>query len=206
MIVRIRQENGGKLRLLVPHPKERRRRVKVVIGEWDSHLKKLAKKSDILVLAKRHELKSSERKGAFLIKGPGEYEVKGVFVRGVVDSGEEPIYVVRGEESRICYIHSFSKKELDARTLEDIGVTDILVFPIEAGELPSSKKVKSILSQIDPFMVVFSWKGGKKEKSKLEEWLKGLDVKDYEEEEEFIFNKSDFDKNKTQYFILSDGG
>ncbi len=210
MVIRIRQEDSGKLRLLVPHPQERRKRVKIVIGEWDSSLKKLAKKSDILVLARPHDLKSSERKGAFLVKGPGEYEIKGVFIKGIADSGDSPIYVVIGEGVRACYIHSFSQKELDADTLESIGDANILLIPLGLDSLPSAKKVKDIMTQIDPLMVVFfqtqvkkSASGKKKDQEKMSKWIKELDVKSFEQEEELVFSKSDFKEDKIQFFVLS---
>ncbi len=210
MVIRIRQEDGGKLRPLVPHPQERRKRVKIVIGEWDNSLKKLAKKSDILVLAKPHDLKSSERKGAFLVKGPGEYEIKGVFIKGIADSGDSPIYVVIGEDVRACYMHSFAQKELDADTLEGIGDANILLVPLELDNLPPAKRVKNIITQIDPLMIVFfqtrmkkSSSGKKSNQEKLSKWIKRLDVKSFEQEEELVFSKSDFKEDKTQFFVLS---
>lgn len=210
MVIRIRQEDGGKLRLLVPHPEERRKKVKIVIGEWDASLKKLAKKSDILVLAKAHDLKSSERKGAFLVKGPGEYEINGVFIKGIADSGDSPIYVVIGEDVRACYIHSFSQKELDADTLENIGEANILLVPLKIDDLPSVKRAKNIIAQIDPFIVVFfqmqiGESSSVKESSekKISEWIKRLDVKSFEQEEELVFSKTNFKEGKTQFFVLS---
>lgn len=203
MILKARRTEGGRLRLLIPYPQERRKRVKIVIGEWSPGFKKLAKKSDLLVLASPKDLKRSWKKGAFLVKGPGEYEVKGIFVTGIADSGEGPVYVIQGEGNRYLYISSF-ERELETEAWEKIGEIDILFAPLDRENLPAAKKMKNVISQVEPQGVVFLRKEKVKRKDKIKEFLKEADIKTGKECQELSFDKSDLGPDKIAYFVLSE--
>ena len=72
--------------------------------------------ADITIFSSSRE-ETSEKSG-FVIDGPGEYEVKGIFVKGFQGS----VYVVTFEGIKICFLGGETKEELD-----DI---DILLTPV----------------------------------------------------------------------------
>ena len=76
-------------------------------------------------------------KKAFVISGPGEYEVKGVFIKGLASEssydGEKrinTIYTVSLEGMNICFLGAVGNPELPAETDEAIDEVDILFVPI----------------------------------------------------------------------------
>ncbi len=200
MVVRIRKVEKERVRLLFPYRKERRKKVKVVIGPWEGDLNSLSSESDILVSPLKQDTKVSKRKGAFLIDGPGEYEVKGVFVTGIEDSGEGVIYAFKTEKIQTCFLPALNKEELEISQLEKMDDVHLLLFPLDPNDLPRVKWLKNVVAQIEPEIMVFvKQNGGEKE---IEKFLKEMDVKNGEEKEEFSFTTSDFEKDKTKYFIL----
>lgn len=207
MVLRLKQLKKGRVQLLVPCRKERRKKVKLMIGSWDSDLKALISTNDILLSPFSQDIKTGKRKGAFLINGPGEYEVKGVFVKGIEDSGEGTIYIIETEQSQTCYLPGLYKKELDTHQLDEMEDVSILILSLEPASLPPSKWVKNIIAQIEPEVVVFSQKSEDKEKEKelVKSFFKELDIKSLEHGEELQLNASDFDEEKRKFFVLSSG-
>lgn len=200
MIFKIKQEKKGKISIGMPKPDERRKRVKVVIGEWDKELQTVAQKGDVIALSKPHSLKASSKKGSFIIGGPGEYEIQSVFFKGLDSPNSSTIYVVWGGEKRAAIISDLDGlgKELDMELVDKLGDVDLLLFSIDGKNPPTSKSLKSYVSQISPAIVVLI-NGSKKE---MEEIMKKMDVKAYKTEEEVVLETVDFKDDKTEYFIL----
>ncbi len=72
-----------------------------------------------------------------VISGPGDYEVKGIFVKGIRSDTEidgkayiNTIYNVELEGIHMCFLGSLSKNNLSAEAKEAIGSPDILFVPI----------------------------------------------------------------------------
>jgi len=99
----------------------------------------------------------------FLISGPGEYEVKGVFVQGIPsfhddkegkEKGNNTIYVIETEEMRICHLGDLGQKQLTDEQLEKIDSVDILMIPVGGGYTIDSQSAQRIISQIEPMVVI----------------------------------------------------
>lgn len=89
-------------------------------------------------------------KQAFIIDGPGEYEVKGVYVKGFLSDlpalklrqagGKDKkklntIYTVSLEGMNICFLGALESKDISPETKEALGDIDILFVPIGGGEV-----------------------------------------------------------------------
>ncbi|MEK7646604.1 MAG: MBL fold metallo-hydrolase [Patescibacteria group bacterium] len=109
----------------------------------DSSLKTSKFGADIVLSTLNHEdMNGAEQvsfgdKKAFVISGPGEYEVKGVFIKGLASEssydGEKrinTIYTVSLEGMNICFLGAVGNPELPAETDEAIDEVDILFVPI----------------------------------------------------------------------------
>ena len=99
----------------------------------------------------------------FLISGPGEYEIKGVFIQGISsfhdnvqgkERGENTIYTLESEEIKICHLGDLGQKELTDEQLEKIGEVDILMIPVGGVYTISAKEAAKIISQIEPKIVM----------------------------------------------------
>src|SRR3989338_6848328 len=99
----------------------------------------------------------------FLIQGPGEYEVKGVFIKGIPflnddkegkERGTNTMYTIEAEGLRFCHLGDFGQKQLTDEQLEKIGTIDVLMIPVGGVFTISSADATKIVGQIEPKMVI----------------------------------------------------
>jgi len=112
----------------------------------------------------------------FLIDGPGEYEVKNVFLGGIASFhdncqgkttpthlppwlppgplGENTIYKIEVEDLKICHLGDFGQKELTEEQLEKIGEVDILMIPVGGIYTISAKEAPKIMEQLEPKITI----------------------------------------------------
>ena len=99
----------------------------------------------------------------FLIDGPGEYEVGGVFVRGIrslydssagKESKRTTIYNIDIRGIKLCHLSDLNQNELDSKQLETIGEVDILMVPIGGGEVMDSKTAQKVINQVEPKIII----------------------------------------------------
>lgn len=150
-----------------------------------------------------------ENKRPFIIDGPGEYEIKGVQIRGIKSfhdeiSGEKmglnTIYAVTFEDISICHLGDFGEKELRPETKEAMGKVDILFVNIDGSDTNPQKATKMI-AQIEPKIVIpmHYHKDHKALKKFLEEFGNGA-VKPVEK---LTIKKRDLGEKKTEVVVLS---
>ncbi len=100
----------------------------------------------------------------FVVKGPGEYEVKGVFIQGIPafhddvqgkEKGRNTIYVFEAEDMRFCHLGDLGQKALTDEQLEKIDSVDVLMIPVgDGGYTIDSQAAQKIISQIEPLIVI----------------------------------------------------
>jgi len=83
-----------------------------------------------------------EGKGPIVIDGPGEYEIRGVYIKGIKSPGGNTIYRMRFEDIVVCHLGNFSEKKMAPEIKEAIGATDILFAPAGSGEVASDMEPK----------------------------------------------------------------
>jgi len=99
----------------------------------------------------------------FVIDGPGEYDIKKVYIKGIYSfhddkKGEErginTISIIEAEDLKICHLGDLGQKELSDNQLEKIGEVDVLMIPVGGtGTINGSEAVK-IINQIEPSVVI----------------------------------------------------
>jgi L-ascorbate metabolism protein UlaG (beta-lactamase superfamily) len=99
----------------------------------------------------------------FIAQGSGEYEIRGVFVKGIPsfhddkqgkEKGRNTIYTIEAENLKFCHLGDLGQKELTDEQLEKIGSVDILMIPVGGGFTISSIEAQKIIGQIEPLMVI----------------------------------------------------
>src|SRR6266508_2786561 len=102
------------------------------------------------------------REKIFTIDGPGEYEVGGVLIAGVrtyhdkhkgAELGPNTVYVIHLDDVVFCHLGDLGH-ELTTQQLEDIGAVEVLFLPVGGGETISQATASSVISQIEPRIVV----------------------------------------------------
>jgi L-ascorbate metabolism protein UlaG (beta-lactamase superfamily) len=98
----------------------------------------------------------------FTIDGAGEYEVSGILISGVrtyhdskkgAELGKNTVYVIHMDDVVFCHLGDLGH-ELTTQQLEDIGAVDVLFIPVGGGETISPATASSVISQIEPRIVV----------------------------------------------------
>lgn len=100
-------------------------------------------------------------KQAFIINGPGEYEIKGVFIKGLPSisqyGGEKKnntIYTVNLENMNLCFLGALGSVEIPSETKAGIDDIDILFVPIGGnGTLNPSEAYKFAVS-LEPSIII----------------------------------------------------
>jgi hypothetical protein len=107
------------------------------------------------------DITSRGDKESFLIKGPGEYEVSGVFIKGFLSKsnygGEErinTIYTINLEGMNLCFLGALGDKELSAKTKEAIDGVDILFVPIGSDGVLDPATAHKLAVQFEPKIII----------------------------------------------------
>ena len=98
-----------------------------------------------------------------VVDGPGEYDIKKVFIKGIYSfhddkNGEErganTISVIEAEDMKICHLGDLGQKELSDKQLEKIGEIDILMIPVGGVYTINGSEAVKIINQIEPSVVI----------------------------------------------------
>jgi L-ascorbate metabolism protein UlaG (beta-lactamase superfamily) len=150
----------------------------------------------------------------FVVSGPGEYEIKDVYIQGIPDwhdekegkeQGGNTIYVIDAEDLRICHLGDLGQKELSDEQLEKIGEVDILMVPVGGNTTISDKDAVKIISQIEPKITIPMHYAIPKLKMKLEGvegFLKNLGIKSMVPESKLSIKKKDIMPEEAKIVVL----
>lgn len=150
----------------------------------------------------------------FVVEGPGEYEIKGVFIQGILswhDSqegkqhGQNTIYTIESEDLRICHMGDIGQKELTDEQLQKIGEVDILMIPVGGNYTVSEKEAMKIMSQIEPKITIPMHFHVPKLKAKVdgvEKFLKSLGLKSVKPEQKLSVKKKDILPDEAKVVVL----
>lgn len=160
--------------------------------------------------------------GAFLVKGPGEYETKGVFMRGILGWHDakktKPVtlYRVEAEGISLAHLGSCGQTELTDEQLDALGDIDIVLVPVGGDYSIGKEKLESldaegaqrIVNQIEPRIViptVFAVPGLAFELAGVEKFLKAMGAGKPEELDKVSIKKKDLNPEGTKVIVLKAG-
>ena len=100
-------------------------------------------------------------KQPFAVTGPGEYEVKGVAIRGYAteslykkEKRINTVYTVLLEGMKLCFLGALGSSNLPAALKEEQGDIDILFVPIGDEGVLSGSDANKLAAQIEPRIVI----------------------------------------------------
>ncbi len=92
----------------------------------------------------------------FLVKGPGEFEAKGVFVYGIAaptKAGPHTVYRVEAEDMVIAHLGALDRP-LSPAELEHFAKVDVLLVPAGGGRVLSPEQAAEVVAQVEPRVAV----------------------------------------------------
>lgn len=149
----------------------------------------------------------------FMIEGPGEYEIKGIYIQGISvfpKSNKEKIpvtvYTLEAEEGiKLCHLGELVQAELTDGQIDLIGNVDVLMIPIGGSETISAAGAVKVINQIEPKLVIPMHYDLPKLKMKLdgvEKFLKTMGAKKIEPQNKLTLKKKDLETEGTKVVVL----
>ncbi len=109
-----------------------------------------------------HNYLRAVRSGAYVIKGPGEYEIRNTFVFGVAtthntprnkDLGPNTAYLVEMDDMAICHLGDLGQP-LTQEQVEELDAVDILLVPVGGRDTLTPSGAAEVISQLEPSVVI----------------------------------------------------
>jgi len=146
----------------------------------------------------------------FLIDGPGEYEVKDVFVYGVEARGKKEekvtLFMLESEEVKVAHLGGLGVDTLSEEQLEILNGVDILLVPVGDKDTLDAKQAVKIISQIEPRIIIpmcYHVPGLSQKMDKVEDFLKEYGQTNPEKMDKFKIAKKDLPQEETRVIILN---
>jgi L-ascorbate metabolism protein UlaG (beta-lactamase superfamily) len=149
-------------------------------------------------------------KDPFVISGPGEYEVKGIFIKGFASKslygGKERIntvYSVTLENMNICFLGALSEINLSSKVKEELGDVDILFVPIGDEDVLDAVKAEKLAVEIEPKIIIPMHFGNIGAKDALKKYLKEAGEESVKPIDKLTIKKKDLEGKAGETVVLS---
>ena len=182
----------------------------------DSELKISKFGSDIVLSTLNHEdfngveNASFGEREPFAIVGPGEYEVRGVAVRGFASEsnygGEQSIntvYSIVLEGMNLCFLGALGSMELSPAAKQELDDIDILFLPIGGVGVFDHAQAYKLAVQLEPKAIIPMHYGEIGNKDALKAFLKEAGSEDTKPIEKLTVKKKDLDDKEGEIIVLA---
>ncbi|MEK7662366.1 MAG: MBL fold metallo-hydrolase [Patescibacteria group bacterium] len=190
----------------------------------DSKLKTSRFGADIALITVNHEdyngadQVSFGEKNPLILSGPGEYETKGIFIRGIPSESSagdglpapgvprqagkkiNTIYTLSVDKMNICFLGALSSKALPAESREAIDGVDILFVPIGGEGVLSPADAYSIAVSIEPKVIIPMDYG---DEAVLKKFLKEGGAEKAEPLDKFTVKQKDIEGMEGEIIVLT---
>ncbi len=176
--------------------------------------------SDIALVSSNHpDFNGSENlsyngKDPFIVSGPGEYEVKGVFIKGFQSNtiyGQKDetqgkintIYTVLLEGITLCFLGALSDEKLSTEFLETIEDIDVLFLPIGGQGVLDPKKANKLAVSLNPKLIIPMHYGEVGDKEALKTFIKEAGEDKITPIDKLTLKKKDLEGKEGEVIILN---
>ncbi|MDD5567070.1 MAG: MBL fold metallo-hydrolase [Patescibacteria group bacterium] len=148
----------------------------------------------------------------FIITGPGEYEIKQIFIRGLADQlngqplqpGFKTLYFFEIEKIAFGHLGAIDHLLTDTQ-LEIFEDVDVLLVPIGGNPSLTAEKAAEVISQIEPRIVIpmyYKTPGLKVNLQPLQKFLTVMGIKTPEESSRLKLTRNELPQDETRTIIL----
>jgi L-ascorbate metabolism protein UlaG (beta-lactamase superfamily) len=150
----------------------------------------------------------------FVVDGPGEYEIKGVNIFGLMtdhdqkegkERGKNTAYVIEMEGIRICHLGDIGQAKLDNSQIEMIDGADILMIPAGGIYTVNAEEASDLINQIEPKIVIpmhYKIAGLTLRLDGLEEFLKEMGASKNQPVDKLTIKKKDLPLEGTEIVVM----
>lgn len=186
----------------------------VVVDPFDqkSGLKLPRFSPDLLLITNSTADTSSINGVPFVVKGPGEYEVKKTFVYGVPVVGEKQdkheqltMYLIETEGISIAHLGNLGH-QLANGELERLEGVDILLIPVGGHGVLNADQASTVISAVEPRVVIpmqYRLPGLKENLDTVNAFAKEMGVKESEAMDKYKVTAKDLPQDNMSIVILT---
>lgn len=171
--------------------------------------------ADIALVSNKHkdfsgiENLSFGDKIPFVVDGPGEYEIKGVTVRGFLSKSDyegthklNTIYLVSLEDMKLCHLGALSDGDLGSDVKEQLEGIDILFVPVGGDSLLTPERAYKLAVALEPKIIIPMYYGEDGEKA-LKVFLKEGGAETVKAIDKLTLKKKDLEGKEGEIIVLS---
>jgi L-ascorbate metabolism protein UlaG (beta-lactamase superfamily) len=174
-------------------------------------------KSDAVLVTHNHEDHnniSAITGDPLVINGPGEYEMKGVFIYGKrayhdnkkgLEKGAITIYLIEEDGIKIAHLGDFNQDSLTEEQLEFLENVDVLLVPVGGPYCLKAEAAVKIINEIEPRVIIpmhYQYPGIKITLEPLDKFIKEIGLNP-EKMDEFKAVKENLPQDDMKLIILN---
>lgn len=181
----------------------------------ESEFKSTRFSADITCLCMNHpdfnglEETLAKNKEAFVVEGAGEYEIKGVFIKGYpfltnYDKQKRinTIYSVVLDNINIGFLGAISSNGMDGELRETLNDVDILFVPIGGGDVLDASQAYKLAVKLGAKIIIPMHYGEKSEKNALKRFLEESGNEKLEIVKKITLKKNDLVDKEGEVIVL----
>jgi hypothetical protein len=145
----------------------------------------------------------------FIIDGPGDYEVRDIFIKGVGTDSEfggkkyiNTIYTMAVDGINLCFLGALSSANISAAIREEVGSPDVLFVPIGGSGLLSPAEAYKLSVSFEPKIIIPMDYGADMQKDALKIFLKEGGAEKVEPIDKLTIKKKDLEGKEGEIIIL----
>lgn len=168
--------------------------------------------TDVVLISRRDPAYSAAEnmafgeKAPFVIDGPGEYEVGGIFIKGFgveKDGVHNVVYSLVLDDVRLCHLGGLQSNTLPGEVIEAIGEIDLLFVPVWNGDVIAPAEAYKLASSLEPKLIVPLHNSETGKESALATFLKEAGEEGAEFADKLTLKRKDLDGKEGDIVLLA---
>ncbi len=147
----------------------------------------------------------------FIVSGPGEYEIKGIFIKGAPSEsgygGEKrinTIYTINMEGMNLCFLGALDMKDLPEAAKEAIDDVDILFVPIGGEGVLNPADAYKLAVKLEPKIIIPMHYGQVGDKNALKIFLKEGGEENTKPADKLTIKKKELEGKEGEIIVLAE--
>lgn len=171
--------------------------------------------ADVVLVSINHEdmngveQASRGEKKSFALTGPGEYEIDGVFIKGLPSISNyggkkriNTIYSVNLENMNLCFLGALGETNLSSEVVSALDGIDILFVPIGGNGVLTPTEAEKIAVSLEPSIIIPIHYGDVGEKDALKKFLKEAGAEAIKSIDKLTVKKKDLEGKESEIIVI----